>query len=234
MAGYGWTAYDTRRGGTQTIPDVGNKINITTEFVKISEGSSRGNWGLRVRGTPREGANGLKTVVVFYVAMEAMEKCQGCGLMAEEGKISPRDNRAERKVVFWSKSPDLGGVNELHLVMPKHEMAAVKSVNMTEDVLWKSKCKCFRLRIFMDFHLCFLASRLVLLSVHSLCFVWMLTFGFEEAIFVDLLKDEAQSKQGNLVIANEPGVGNAHFAQMVFKDQFEVSAKTLFDASSHS
>jgi hypothetical protein len=49
---------------------------------------------------------------------------------------------------------------------------------------------------------------------------------FEEAIFVDLLKDEAQSKQGNLVIADEPGVGNAHFAQMVFKDHFEVCVET--------
>jgi hypothetical protein len=62
----------------------------------------------------------------------------------------------------------------------------------------------------------------------------MLTFGFEEAIFVDLLKDEAQSKQGNLVIANEPGVGNAHFAQMVFKDQFEVCTKMSFSASSYT
>jgi mannosyl-oligosaccharide glucosidase len=143
MAGYGWTAYDTRKGGTQTIPDIGNKINITTEFVKMSEGQSRGNWGLRVRGTPREGASGLKTSVVFYVAMEGMDKCEGCRLEAGEGKVGrARDREAQRKVVFWMKNPGLG-ISEMHLPIPKFEVAAVKSVNMTEDVLWKSKCKCF-------------------------------------------------------------------------------------------
>ncbi|KAF2278089.1 glycoside hydrolase [Westerdykella ornata] len=180
MGGYGWTAYDARKGGTQLIPDVGNKINITTEFVKISEGQSRGNWGLRVKGVPREEAgHGLKTSVVFYVSMEATEKCQVCRLEAAEGKIGPRDDEAVRKVVFWIKHPILG-ISEIHLPIPKHDISAIASINTTEDVLWKSK-----------------------------------------SLFVDLLKNEAHSKRGSLVLSDEPAMGNAHFVQMVFHDRFE-------------
>jgi mannosyl-oligosaccharide glucosidase len=39
-----------------------------------------------------------------------------------------------------------------------------------------------------------------------------------EALFVDILKDETQS---NRMVPNEPGVGNVHFMQMVFQDEFE-------------
>lgn len=39
-----------------------------------------------------------------------------------------------------------------------------------------------------------------------------------EALFVDILKDDTQS---NHMVPNEPGVGNVHFMQMVFQDDFE-------------
>lgn len=139
MAGYGWQAYDARSGGTQTIQDQGNRINITTEFVKMYEGQSRGNWGLRVRGTPRENANaGLKTSVVFYAAMENMEKCPTCQLDAAVDRQRSRDD-AFRTVQIWSKHPTMG-ISEIRISVPKYEMAAVKSINTTEDILWMSKC----------------------------------------------------------------------------------------------
>ena len=71
MAGYGWDEYDVRHGGRQTIHDAGNNIDITTEFVKFPGGDHGGNWGVRVRGAPREDAPAhLMTTVVFYAAME--------------------------------------------------------------------------------------------------------------------------------------------------------------------
>ncbi|KAF2745649.1 glycoside hydrolase family 63 protein [Sporormia fimetaria CBS 119925] len=179
-SGYGWTAYDPRVGGTQLIPDPTNKINITTEFVKISEGQNRGNWGARVKVTPREDAPpGLRTAMVFYVGMEGMENCSTCRLGATEGRTTQRDDHAVRKTVFWTKHPQLG-ISEIHLLIPKHEFAAVKSLNVTEDVLWQSK-----------------------------------------GLYVELLKDNAIFKDGQLVLPNELGKGNAHFVQMVFSGPFE-------------
>jgi mannosyl-oligosaccharide glucosidase len=72
MAGYGWDRYDPRHGGVQTIHDAGNEIDITTSFVKISDaGDKGGNWAVRIKGTPRQGAHeDLKTTVVFSVSSE--------------------------------------------------------------------------------------------------------------------------------------------------------------------
>ncbi|GAM83731.1 hypothetical protein ANO11243_017210 [Dothideomycetidae sp. 11243] len=72
MAGYGWDIYDPRKGGSQTIHDEGNGIDITTHFVKFPErGSNGGSWGARIIGTPREGApQDLRTTVVFYAGLE--------------------------------------------------------------------------------------------------------------------------------------------------------------------
>jgi len=38
MAGYGWEEYDVRTGGKQVMHDTVNKIDLTTEFVKVEGG----------------------------------------------------------------------------------------------------------------------------------------------------------------------------------------------------
>jgi mannosyl-oligosaccharide glucosidase len=72
MAGYGWERYDPRHGGIQTVHDAGNQIDITTSFFKDSSaGDKGGNWGVRVKGTPRDDAPpDLKTTALFYATME--------------------------------------------------------------------------------------------------------------------------------------------------------------------
>lgn len=40
MAGYGWEEYDVRTGGNQVIRDVGNQIDIQTQFVKVEGGEN--------------------------------------------------------------------------------------------------------------------------------------------------------------------------------------------------
>ena len=40
MAGYGWEEYDVRTGGKQVIRDKENKVDITTEFVKVGGGDN--------------------------------------------------------------------------------------------------------------------------------------------------------------------------------------------------
>ncbi|KAK6196493.1 CDC27 protein [Pestalotiopsis sp. IQ-011] len=45
MEGYGWTQYDTRVGGSQTIHDSNLQIDLTTDFFKTSDGLS---WGIDI------------------------------------------------------------------------------------------------------------------------------------------------------------------------------------------
>ena len=74
MAGYGWEKYDPRVGGVQTIHDRGNEIDISTAFFKDTSseaGDKGGNWGVRIKGVPRESARkDLKTTVVLNVNLE--------------------------------------------------------------------------------------------------------------------------------------------------------------------
>jgi mannosyl-oligosaccharide glucosidase len=145
MARYGWTAYDTREGGTQTIEDVQNKIDITTEFIKKSEGASAGNWALRVRGTPRKDApSDLTTIVVFYVGMESMDTCSKCKLESSE-QLGADEDTSVHAVNLWIEHPTLGTAG-LHIPASmgengRHEPMVVKSLNVSEDKLWQARCK---------------------------------------------------------------------------------------------
>jgi mannosyl-oligosaccharide glucosidase len=145
MARYGWTAYDTREGGTQTIEDVQNKIDITTEFIKKSEGQSAGNWALRIRGMPRkDAAADMKTSVVFYVGMESMDACTKCKLVASE-QLGPEEDTSVHAANFWIEHPELGTAG-IHIPASvgesgRHEAMVVKSLNVSDEKLWQTRCK---------------------------------------------------------------------------------------------
>ena len=77
MVGYGWDEYDVRYGGHQTIHDAENKLDLTTEFVKIPGGDHGGNWAVRIKGAPREDAPApLISTVIFYAGMEGLGNFQ--------------------------------------------------------------------------------------------------------------------------------------------------------------
>jgi hypothetical protein len=145
MARYGWTTYDNREGGTQLLEDVQNKIDITTEFIKKSDGQSAGNWALRIRGMPRKDApENLRTVVVFYVGMESMDTCTKCKLEAS-AQTGADEDPSIHAANFWIEHPQLGTAG-LHIPASadengRHEAMVVKSVNVSEDKLWQAKCK---------------------------------------------------------------------------------------------
>jgi mannosyl-oligosaccharide glucosidase len=73
MEGYGWDEYDARLGGRQTIHDTGNKLDLTTDFVKFPGGEHGGGWGVRVKGVPRADApEELYSTVVFYAGLDGL------------------------------------------------------------------------------------------------------------------------------------------------------------------
>ncbi|KAF2269219.1 glycoside hydrolase [Lojkania enalia] len=195
LAGYGWTAYDTRHGGTQTINDTRNMVDLTTEFVKLYEGQSAGNWGLRIRGTPRKDApDDLKTSMVFYVAMEAMPGCESCQLDISVVRKGQDHEPYVESVDIHTKHPILG-VGTIHIphskslerqerfsYTTKHVDTAVKTMNVTGDRFWQAK-----------------------------------------QLFLDLLKNREGEENGTrkTMIPDEPGNGNVHFVQLVFQGSFE-------------
>jgi mannosyl-oligosaccharide glucosidase len=141
MAMFGYTTY-TRAGGTQIIQDVGNQIDITTEFIKKYEGQSAGNWALRIKGKPRNGAPAdLKTSVVFYVGMEAMESCTDCQLEAFE-QLGAGDDKTVEAVNIAVKHPRLGSAG-IHIPTSVGEDGStiVHTMNVTENKIWQAKCK---------------------------------------------------------------------------------------------
>lgn len=144
IARYGWTTYDTRKGGQQVIEDDGNKVNITTEFIKYSEGQHQGNWGLRIKGMPRfDAPPELKTTVIFYLGMEEKEACTYCRLDARQ-QLGEGEDTSIHAVNMNLVHPKLGA-SGIHIPVPinsdgHREIAFVKSLNVTEDRLWQAKC----------------------------------------------------------------------------------------------
>lgn len=149
MAGYGWDEYDVRQGGRQTIHDAGNSIDITTDFVKVPGGSHGGNWGVRVKGTPREDAPAhLISTVLFYAGME------GFGSLSVQNE--PNDLGIEGDVTMQGSSNELGdftleiteGPNTNAHPPPTHPSHAEKPMDRTlvdslqvpGDQIWQAKC----------------------------------------------------------------------------------------------
>ncbi|KAI4696612.1 uncharacterized protein J4E88_000789 [Alternaria novae-zelandiae] len=194
MAKYGWISYDTREGGRQMIEDVGNKINLVTEFIKHSEDQSQGNWGLRIKGMPRPDApKDLKTAVVFYIGMEAMEVCANCKLEARQQFEA--DGKTVQAVNMNIAHPKLGNAG-IHIPVPinadeKREIAYIKTLNVTEDRLWQGKS---------DEH------------VQEATFLESLK---------DQTKDRTEPGPNDIVLRDAPGNGNLQLVQMVCHGEFE-------------
>ena len=154
MAGYGWDEYDVRTGGHQTIHDAGNNIDITTEFVKIPGGEHGGNWGVRVKGTPREDAPArLMTTVMFYAGME------GLGSLSLGNE--PDELGVEGDIHFNGNTNELGDFTLRIIESPEgnahppatHESyrkkpldrSIIASLQMPEEALWQAKQLIFQL-----------------------------------------------------------------------------------------
>ncbi|KAF2737328.1 glycoside hydrolase [Polyplosphaeria fusca] len=201
---YGWTAYDARHGGTQTINDTTSMLDLTTEFVKLYEGQSAGNFGLRVRGIPRPDAPAdLRTSIIFYVGMEALASCEECRLEATADQREHGDDKWIDSASIHVKHPELG-VGTVHIPNPmdpqrngRTEMSstptsfAIKSVNVTEDKIWQGK----------------------------------------EA-YMDMLLEGPGTPE--MPPPNESGPANMHFVQFVFQGNFEFDVLYSFQQATRA
>jgi mannosyl-oligosaccharide glucosidase len=206
MAGYGWDRYDPRTGGIQTIHDAGNQIDITTSFVKVSDaGDKGGNWAVRIKGNPREGApEDLKTSVVFSIASEGQAlaglEVQGDPELLKDPKGIVGD------IVIKGDNPSLGAfklvVKEGTGNHPTHthesgedkllDRTLVASQNLPPNVLWQTRPILFsQLKQTVD--------------------------GYIEKYGEEDIPPPFQL----YTITNDAGFGNQHLVQKVFEGAFE-------------
>ncbi|KAI9865035.1 MAG: Processing alpha glucosidase I [Vezdaea acicularis] len=200
MLGYGWDEYDTRTGGRQVVHDSGNKIDLTTEFVKIPGGTNGGNWAVRIKGSPRDDASAdLKTTVVFYAAIE------GLGSLSVEGDDALG---FEGDVTIEGKSPELGEFKidittgsksnkyPIH-AHPSHrekplDRTRVDSLQLPDQALWQAKGR-------------------VLASQNQEVDKYVGKYG----------EENTPPPWQAFTIGHTPGVGNFHFVQKTFRGPFE-------------
>lgn len=135
MDGYGWTTYDTRVGGSQTIHDKELHVDLSTEFVKTEKGD---NWAVRVVGKLRPDApSSVKTTIIFHTAVEGSNTLT-CG----EGKKTLKE-RIDDEVTCQG---DVSGIGAFSLRVVGdagnnvQQSTTVKSVQVSQDKIWQAKC----------------------------------------------------------------------------------------------
>ena len=208
LDGYGWDEYDVRTGGRQTIHDPANRVDITTEFVKIPGGKHGGNWGVRIKGTPREDASpDLRTSVIWYNTLE--------GLGSLEVDAEGDETGIEGDVLLKGQTVELGDfgvrVTEGAGDHPKTghpsyedkplDRTFVQSMNLPVDALWQTKAVLFS----------HLKSQI-------------------DALIPKYPEDNPPPPAQIYTIQHLPGRGNMHMIQKVFEGPFEFDV--LFSSAS--
>jgi mannosyl-oligosaccharide glucosidase len=136
LAQYGWDMYDTRAGGIQNIFDPGNNLNLTIEFVKISDGSRKGSWGARIRGTFRDASMPCNASIIWYMAVENHTD-------PRSNTLDCRESSEFGSTECQGHSHGLDSFNIRILLKRNKEMptASLYGVKVPDDQLWKVKGK---------------------------------------------------------------------------------------------
>ncbi|KAK7956991.1 uncharacterized protein PG986_006213 [Apiospora aurea] len=139
MAGYGWTKYDVRTGGTQLIHDQELYLDLQTDFTKSPDGDA---WAVRVSGTPRNDAPGtVKTMVAFHLAQEGLNAEEGKDLKCKE---APEALSADQSAYITCEGqfPYLGHFEFWASGRATNKLVGepvVRQASMPKDKIWKSK-----------------------------------------------------------------------------------------------
>lgn len=143
MAGYGWTNYDIRKGGTQIINDTGNGVDLVAGFAKISASADDQTWGLNVQGLVRDGANADQQItVVFYVGSEDSQSSLECSnklAMGSDTETLPYaacDGNVHSKFDF---NIEVASDQQAIIAGSRSPEVSVNSMNVDSDTIWKAK-----------------------------------------------------------------------------------------------
>jgi mannosyl-oligosaccharide glucosidase len=141
MEGYGWNAYDTRFGGSQTLHDKKLHLDLDTDFIKVGDGE---RWAVRVTGTPRPGGSDKpNTVIIFHVAGEAVAPANAASFICVNPN-SGSQNEEIQEPACQGNIPPLKPFKFRVVSDPRNIMKsqiAVNSLQISKDRLWQAKCK---------------------------------------------------------------------------------------------
>ncbi|ORY10249.1 glycoside hydrolase [Clohesyomyces aquaticus] len=209
LDGYGWDEYDVRTGGRQTIHDPANRIDLTTEFVKVAGGQHGGNWGVRIKGTPREDASpDLRTTVVWYSFLEglgSLDVDEGDeGELAREGDVVMKGQTAELgdfELKVAEGSGDHPRIDHPSAAEKPLDKTLINSMQLPEEALWQTKPILFA----------HLKSQI-------------------DAMLPQYAEDNPPPPAQIYTIEHKPGPGNLHLVQKTFEGAFEFDV--LFSSAS--
>ncbi|GAO17856.1 uncharacterized protein UV8b_06915 [Ustilaginoidea virens] len=197
--GYGWDEYDARTGGVQRIHDQGNKIDMTTSFVKIPGGFHGGSWAARIKGElHRDAPPSSKTVVYYYMAQEgqgALEAQSEGSEVGFEGDVSFAGSSAtlgEYKIVFTEgKGGHPTSSHKISSSRPGH-VTLVNSANVSDEIIWQ-------------------APQLLFQQLQAA------TVAVKES----LGRDDPPPAWQVYRVPHKPGVGNSQIVQRTYEGSFE-------------
>ncbi|KAK8028955.1 Glucosidase i [Apiospora marii] len=139
MAGYGWTKYDVRTGGTQLVHDKELHLDLQTDFVKSADGES---WAVRVSGISRNDAPGtVKTMVAFHIAHERLNVEEGKRLKCQESPEALSDDQSAY-ITCEGEFPELGHYEFWASGRATNKLVGepvVRQASMPEDQIWQAK-----------------------------------------------------------------------------------------------
>ncbi|KAF5000326.1 hypothetical protein FDECE_11243 [Fusarium decemcellulare] len=144
--GYGWDEYDARIGGVQSIHDEGNKIDLTTTFVKVPGGNHGGSWAARIKGQLRDDApENTKTMLFYYIAQdgEGQLETEGEGTKyGFEGDVSLKGSSktlGDYKILI-TKGTGEHPKNSHELLKDRHgDTTVVLSTDLAPEISWQGK-----------------------------------------------------------------------------------------------
>lgn len=138
MDGYGWTTYDPRRGGSQTIHDSGNELDLTTDLVRGTSNNAEDTWAVRVKGMPRTNARkNMRTRVILYIGMEGLDRGTGVELDCAN---------SDEAVHCRGSTPDIGSF-QLSIARAKSAVSSAEtkldvwSLSVPDNTVWEAKRK---------------------------------------------------------------------------------------------
>ena len=136
LAGYGWTAYDVRKGGTHIVNDTGNKPDLTTHFVKTSDDENNGKWDSRVGARPRTNGHGRqKTTVILYLRVEESGSIVECN-------DEPKSTASKTNIVCHGMTAGLenyGMQLSDKTADSVSNWTSIRSVTVPVDTIWQAK-----------------------------------------------------------------------------------------------
>jgi mannosyl-oligosaccharide glucosidase len=137
MAGYGWTAYDARKGGMQIVNDTGNSLDLITQFAKASNDERGGRWGLRVKGIPRTPAGDRqKATVIFYLGSEDPESRTQCTTLHQ---IDSSNSDVVCEGTMVSMPNFKVQITDDQAISDSSQRTSVHSLTVPADTIWQAR-----------------------------------------------------------------------------------------------